>query len=133
MPSDFIINEKIDVWSSVPSIGSFMFRMGALEKGVFPNLKIVRFAGEPLSKKMAEAWQSAAPNSFIENHYGPTEATIDVLSFCYTNCDTNTTFSQSVPLGMPMKNMTVEVIDSNAEKVAKGVTGELVALLRLNE
>ena len=126
MPSDFIINEKIDVWSSVPSIGSFMFRMGALEKGVFPNLKIVRFAGEPLSKKMAEAWQSAAPNSFIENHYGPTEATIDVLSFCYTNCYTNTTFSQSVPLGMPMKNMTVEVIDSNAEKVAKGVTGELV-------
>jgi non-ribosomal peptide synthetase component F len=126
MPSDFIVNEKIDVWSSVPSIGSFMLSIGALEKGIFSNLKIVRFAGEPLSKKMAEAWQDAAPKSLIENHYGPTEATIDVTSFCYTNCDTKTTFSQGVPIGRPMKNMTIEIIDSNTEKVARGVTGELV-------
>jgi amino acid adenylation domain-containing protein len=126
LPSDFIINEKIDVWSSVPTIGFFMLNMGVLKKNTFPNLKIIRFAGEPLSKEIAESWQNSAPNSSVENHYGPTEATIDVTSFCYTSCDTKTTFSQGVPIGRPMKNMTIEIIDSNAEKVAKGVTGELV-------
>jgi amino acid adenylation domain-containing protein len=126
MPSDFIINEKIDIWSSVPSIGSFMINMGALEKGIFPNLKIVRFAGEPLSKKMAEAWQNAAPNSSVENHYGPTEATIDVLSFCYTKCNSKETLPQGIPIGKPMKNMTVEIVDFNSEKVVSGIIGELV-------
>jgi len=126
MPSDFIINEKIDVWSSVPSIGSFMLSMGVLDKGVFPDLKIVRFAGEPLSKKMAEAWQGAAPKSLVENHYGPTEATIDVLSFCYTKYNSKMTLSQGIPIGRPMKNMTVEVIGSDSGKVIQGSVGELV-------
>jgi len=126
LPSNFIVAEKIDVWSSVPSIGSFMLNMGVLKKNAFPNLKVIRFAGESLSKDMAKSWQNSAPQSSVENHYGPTEATIDVASFCYSNCNPKTILSQGVPIGRPMKNMTIEIIDSHAERVVQGVTGELV-------
>ena len=127
LPSDFIINEKIDIWSSVPSIGTFMLKMGVLEKNIFPNLKVIRFAGEALSKKIADAWGVAAPNSSVENHYGPTEATIDVASFCYSKKDRSTTYNNDVvPIGKPMSGMQISIIDNESNQVKKGDIGEIV-------
>jgi len=127
LPVDFIINEKIDIWSSVPSIGTFMLKMGVLEKNIFPNLKIIRFAGEALSKKIADAWRVAAPNSTVENHYGPTEATIDVASFCYSKKDKSASYNNNViPIGKPMPGMKVSIIDNESNQVKKGDIGEIV-------
>ncbi len=128
LPSEFIKRESINIWSSVPSIGIFMMKMGVLIDNNFPNLKIVRFAGEPLNRSIADAWQNAAPNASIENHYGPTEATVDVLRHIYTRNQKEDIFNNNIiPVGKSFPGMTVKIVnDKNNVIVDKNEKGEIV-------
>jgi D-alanine--poly(phosphoribitol) ligase subunit 1 len=78
LPARFIREKKISHWFSVPSAADSLHRVGALRPGIFPQLRQTLFCGEPLRWPVAEAWQSAAPNSRVVNLYGPTEATIAI-------------------------------------------------------
>jgi len=66
-PARFIVDRQLTVWSSVPSIASFMRRMKMLKPNAFPSLRYSVFAGEALPWSLAEAWQAAAPSSIVEN------------------------------------------------------------------
>lgn len=78
LPARFIRENEISHWFSVPSAAESLYRVGALRPGIFPQLRQTLFCGEPLRWPVAEAWQSAAPNSRVINLYGPTEATIAI-------------------------------------------------------
>src|SRR5205807_347755 len=75
-PADFIAEQRITAWLSVPSVAIFMARLGLLRPGSFPSLRYTFFAGEPLLVSVADAWQRAAPYSKVVNMYGPTEAAV---------------------------------------------------------
>ena len=75
-PSRFINKNKLTVWFSVPSVPAQMRKRNLLGPGTLPTLRWSLFCGEPLPRASAEAWQAAAPNSTVENLYGPTELTI---------------------------------------------------------
>ncbi|KVG73556.1 D-alanine--poly(phosphoribitol) ligase [Burkholderia ubonensis] len=75
-PVRFVNRCAISHWCSVPSVISFARRLGALRAGAMPTLRVSLFAGEPLTLQQADAWRLAAPNSLLENFYGPTEVTI---------------------------------------------------------
>ncbi len=128
LPSDFIIREKINIWSSVPSIGLFMSKMGGLADSKYPDLRIVRHAGEPFPVTLAESWQTAAPEASIENHYGPTEATIDVSRHIYDSDDNNSLFNNNIlPIGKSFPNIKIAIInDALEEIVEKNNRGEIV-------
>lgn len=80
-PAKFVRENKLTMWFSVPSLAQFMSKFRMLKDGNFPHLRFSLFCGEPLPKKIAIAWQKAAPNSIIENIYGPTEATIGITHY----------------------------------------------------
>ncbi|GHH72885.1 amino acid adenylation protein [Streptosporangium violaceochromogenes] len=75
-PADYVDREGITHWFSVPSIVSMARRLDALPPGSMPSLRWSLFAGEPLTFEQARAWADAAPNSVVENLYGPTELTV---------------------------------------------------------
>ena len=126
-PAHFIRRSDLQVWSSVPSIGTLMHKLGMLKEGSFPTLRISRFAGEPLPQRMAQAWQLAAPASTVENHYGPTEATIDVARHVYLPSQANLDFAQDiVPIGRAFPGMEIQIIDSAGQPLAPGATGQIV-------
>ncbi len=66
----------ITVWFSAPSVISLVRRRWGLGAGDLPTLRWSLFCGEPLLAHDAADWQAAAPNSIVENLYGPTELTI---------------------------------------------------------
>lgn len=80
-PARFLKRNKLTVWFSVPSLAQFMKRFKMLKENTFPELRYSLFCGEPLPKTIANAWQVAAPNSILENIYGPTEATIGITHY----------------------------------------------------
>jgi len=126
-PAHFIRRSDLQVWSSVPSIGTLMHKLGMLKEGSFPTLRISRFAGEPLPQRMAQAWQLAAPASTVENHYGPTEATIDVARHVYLPGAADVAFAQDiVPIGTAFPGMEIRIIDGAGQPVAQGSTGQIV-------
>src|SRR5256886_9966354 len=75
-PAKFIKDHQLTMWFSVPSVVGFMSKMGMLKPGAFSSLRFSLFCGEPLPAAYASLWQEAAPQSVIENLYGPTETTI---------------------------------------------------------
>jgi amino acid adenylation domain-containing protein len=75
-PAAFIRDRQITVWFSVPSIVHFLQSLKLLKPGAFPSLRCSIFAGEALPIPLALAWKAAAPNSTIDNTYGPTEGTV---------------------------------------------------------
>ena len=75
-PQRFIRANAITCWMSVPTIIAQMRRIGALKPGLFETLRLSVFCGEPLPLAAVTAWAEAAPNSVVENIYGPTEGTV---------------------------------------------------------
>ncbi len=70
-PARFIRERKITSWLSVPSIIALMRKAKTLGPGTLPSLRLSFFCGEPLPVRAAQAWTEAAPNSIVENIYGP--------------------------------------------------------------
>ena len=105
-----------------------MSKMGALTHGQYPDLKIVRHAGEPFPIALAKSWQSAAPNASIENHYGPTEATIDVSRHIYDPDHDCSIFNNNImPIGKSFPNMKIAIVSDVLEEIVKkNQRGEIV-------
>ncbi|MHC1950149.1 amino acid adenylation domain-containing protein [Bradyrhizobium sp. UFLA06-06] len=126
-PGRFIREQGLTVWFSVPSMVALMKQSGLLKPGGFPSLRLSLFCGEPLPVGCAEAWAMAAPNSVVENVYGPTELTIACTGYRW---DPKRTPAESemgiVPIGAPFPGMDVLVVDEHLNEVAPGADGELL-------
>lgn len=108
-PARFINKHEITVWFSVPSVPALMRRKGTLKPGLMPSLRWSLFCGEPLPTETARLWQEAAPNSTVENLYGPTELTIACMVHRFTEASPDE--NGTVPIGRPFPGIGVTVRD----------------------
>lgn len=75
----------------------------------------------------AAAWLEAAPNSIVENLYGPTELTIACTLYKWDpSCSPSESELGIVPIGYPFPGMNVLVADPNLSEVKPGEEGELL-------
>ena len=125
-PSRFIRDKRLTVWFSVPSVVMMMSRMRMLRPDLFPSLRLSLFCGEALPASAAQAWQYAAPNSRIENLYGPTETTIAISHYTWdTSVDVTQFPNGVVPIGDVFPNHEACIIDPQYRPVDVGLEGEL--------
>ena len=126
-PGSFIKDSRISVWFSVPSTPVFMKRLGMLKPGMYPGLRLSLFCGEALPMEVAKEWGEAAPNSVIENIYGPTELTIACTAYRWDRerspgeCELGL-----VPIGEPFEGMDAMLVDEALREVPVGTPGELL-------
>jgi amino acid adenylation domain-containing protein len=126
-PGKFIKDMELTVWFSVPSTAVFMKQLGMLKPGQYPSLRLSLFCGEPLPVSSATAWLEAAPNSTLENLYGPTELTIACTLYRWNPARSPAESELGiVPIGYPYPNMGVLVVDDNLLEVSPGQEGELL-------
>jgi D-alanine--poly(phosphoribitol) ligase subunit 1 len=125
-PARFIREHQLTFWASVPSVIGFLDRLKQLKAGSFPSLRISYFCGEALPVASALAWQRAAPNSIIDNHYGPTESTVACSVERVSDPPRTTPGRDIVPIGRPYPGMRLAVVDEGAQFLRPGETGELV-------
>ncbi|MEG4111235.1 MULTISPECIES: amino acid adenylation domain-containing protein [unclassified Microcoleus] len=78
--------------------------------------------GEALSKKSISFWQTHAPETRLINEYGPTET---VVGCCIYEVPAQTSLSGLVPIGRPIANTQLYILDRSLQPVPIGVTGEL--------
>jgi hypothetical protein len=108
MPSAYIVDEKISCWFSVPSLAYQMRLQEDLVAGAFPGLRHSIFCGEALPSLVAREWALAAPNSVVENWYGPTEATIACSRYRVTDAPLR---DDTVPIGVAFPGMELIIRD----------------------
>lgn len=126
-PGRFIRDSRLTVWFSVPSVAVFMKRLGMLKPNYYSTLRWSLFCGEPLPTEVAEAWVQAAPQSTLENLYGPTELTIACTLYRWDreNSARECKFGL-VPIGEPYPGMDAIVVDEAMMEVLPGEEGELL-------
>ncbi|TDC80166.1 D-alanine--poly(phosphoribitol) ligase, partial [Micromonospora sp. KC606] len=97
----FLTEAGVTVWFSTPSAIDLVRRMGGLTPAALPGLRWSFFAGEALQCRNAADWQRAAPNSTVENLYGPTELTITVAVHRWAGADSERlAVNGVVPIGL---------------------------------
>jgi amino acid adenylation domain-containing protein/non-ribosomal peptide synthase protein (TIGR01720 family) len=90
---------------------------------ILPRHRLV-LGGEASSWDLVEKLQALASDCTILNHYGPTETTVGVLTYRVENGQTDCR-SATVPLGRPLPNTQVFLLDEHRRPVPIGVPGEL--------
>lgn len=124
-PARFIQENELTFWASVPSVITFLNQFKLLKPGAFPSLRVSYFCGEPLALASAEAWQQAAPNSVVDNHYGPTEATV-ACSYERLSAEPTITPERGiVAIGKAYPKTRLAVVDEAGSFLSAGKTGEL--------
>lgn len=110
----------------VPSALITVAKLRALKNiDLSSTLKRVLFCGEVMPNKQLNFWRKYLPHVLYANLYGPTEIT-DACTFYKINrvfCD-----EESLPIGKPMKNTDVLVLDEKNHLISpceKGKVGEL--------
>jgi amino acid adenylation domain-containing protein len=126
-PGGFINDARLTVWFSVPSTAVFMRRIGDLKPGMYSGLRLSLFCGEALPVDIVRHWSAAAPNSVIENIYGPTEVTIGCTAYRWDNAKSSDECEQGiVPIGQPFDGMRALIVDEQLREVEPGKDGELL-------
>ena len=125
-PAKFIRDHELTIWFSVPSTACIMERLRMLKPGAFPSLRCSIFAGEALPVATARAWQIAAPNSVVENFYGPTEATVDCIAQRLEDPPNVTKNRGSLAIGKPFPGIQAGIIDKDLRFLPVEEEGELV-------
>ena len=124
-PIGFIQDQALTVWNSTPTTIGLLMRMGRLDPGSLPGLRVSIFGGETLTVAAAAAWQHAAPHSVVDNVYGPTEATIECLYQRLTDPPVITRERDSLAIGLPYPGTEVAILDPALRPVPPGAAGEL--------
>lgn len=86
------------------------------------TLRDVMASGEALAPDLAATFTRTLPKARLHNLYGPTECAVDVS---YWPCPQATTDLSVVPIGRPVANTQLYILDSNLLPVPIGVAGEL--------
>lgn len=127
VPGRYINEAGLTVWFSVPSLGILVKKLRNLEPGQYPGLRWSLFCGEVLTADLASAWSRAAPNSIVENLYGPTELTVACTVYRWEEGRSHRhCVNGVVPIGEPYPDMEVLVADGALHEMAPGTTGELL-------
>jgi amino acid adenylation domain-containing protein len=121
----FIRQHALTVWTSVPSVIPMMKRVSQLRPGSLPSLRVSFFIGESLSVAAAETWQAAAPNSVVDNQYGPTEATVACIVHRLTEPAVETPGRGTLSIGRAYPGMEAEIVAANGGFAAVNEIGEL--------
>ena len=118
--ADYMAGHRIDVLKIVPSHLAGLLEAGRPER-VLPRRCLI-LGGEAVHSSLVERIRSLAPECEIINHYGPTETTIGVLTHrIHAEADSRT----SIPIGRPLANSHVYILNSDGQPTPVGVSGEL--------
>ena len=78
--------------------------------------------GEALAASTVDMWRRLRPDVRLINEYGPTEATVGCVTY---EVPAGLADSHMVPIGRPISNTRIYILDANRAPVPVGVAGEL--------
>ena len=125
--ADYFSRYPIDVLKIVPSHLSSLLNPPSPRIPGSQSLprKYLILGGEALSWELAEQIRGINPDCELINHYGPTETTVGSLTYTTGRNGALAKVTSSVPIGRPIANTEVFIVDQYLNPVPVGVSGEL--------
>jgi amino acid adenylation domain-containing protein len=117
-----IVNGRVAVVQVVPSYLEVLLSYLEQQPRALPDLRCVSVTGEALKKELAQRWFAVQPGIKLVNAYGLTETSDDTNHEVMDRVPDR----ERVPLGRPVNNVHVYVVDEHLSPVPLGAPGELV-------
>jgi len=116
---DYLSRHPIDVLKIAPS------HLHALlsDNEMLPSRYLI-LGGEAFSRQLRDSILAMPHSCKVINHYGPTETTVGSLTFDAGRQELSE-MARTVPIGRPLSNTRVYVLDQQMRVVPTGVAGEL--------
>ncbi|CAJ8474916.1 syringomycin synthetase [Burkholderia pseudomallei] len=118
--SELIDRERVTTLHFVPSMLQAFLEDEGAARGC-GSVKRVMCSGEALPPSLVKRFYRCLPDARLHNLYGPTEAAVDVTAWA---CDAEEG-GASVPIGRPIANTRIYILDGYGQPVPRGVAGEL--------
>lgn len=110
--------DGVTVLQSTPSMLDALLDVKE-ENANWESIRLICLGGESLSEKLVDKVRERVPQSQINNHYGPTEATVDALIL------SNITSFEKNLIGQSLPSVWAYVLNGALELNPVGVPGEL--------
>jgi amino acid adenylation domain-containing protein/non-ribosomal peptide synthase protein (TIGR01720 family) len=120
--AEYSSSRLIDVLKIVPSHFNALIEARRPQQ-VVPS-KYLIFGGESLSYELLDRVSNLSAACKVINHYGPTETTIGALAFEHSRDFEEARVSSTVPIGRPLGNSEVYLLDQELGLAPIGVLGE---------
>ncbi|MBE9065558.1 amino acid adenylation domain-containing protein [Leptolyngbya cf. ectocarpi LEGE 11479] len=121
--ANYLTDHAIDVVKIVPTHLAALQAATNVQHRVLPRKRLI-LGGDITRVAWVQQLQRLAPGCWIVNHYGPTETTVGVLTHRFQT-ETATTDQASLPIGRPLANTQIYILDTHLQSVPIGVAGEL--------
>ncbi len=117
-----IERHAVTVFQGVPlMLGALLEARQAGTTASLESLRLVICGGSYMERELRDRFLALFERCELVNHYGPTEVTVDATSFpCRRDFS-----GKIVPIGRPIANTRVHVLDAHLSPVPLGVTGEI--------
>ncbi|WP_240360579.1 non-ribosomal peptide synthetase [Pyxidicoccus caerfyrddinensis] len=112
-------DERVTTVHFVPSMLQAFVEEPGLEG--LTHLRRLICSGEALPAELVRRAHQRLPSTEVHNLYGPTEAAVDVTYFACPRDEQ----ARSVPIGRPVANTQILILDGMGQPVPVGVAGEL--------
>lgn len=119
---DTVVQGRVGVLQVVPSYLEVVLSYLEQHPRALPHLAYVSVTGEAVKKELVQRWFSGQPGTRLVNAYGLTETSDD------TNHEVMDRAPEGdrVPLGRPLPNVAVSVVDDHLSPVPLGAPGAIV-------
>jgi amino acid adenylation domain-containing protein len=119
---DLLLTEQVTVLNQTPSAIQQLIRVSPerSKMGKGSSLRLVIVGGEVLPRELASSlleWDVA-----VWNFYGPTETTVWATIHQIKHIDLS---NRSIPIGRPLPNIQIHILDTQLQPVPIGMQGEL--------
>ncbi len=114
---------KVTRLVAVPSLLEMLLARNEVLRQRLPTLKYCVASGEAMSPELSRRFMAALPGTVLLNLYGSSEASADSTFYEITADDNR--FAGSVPIGKPIGNTQVFILDRHDLPVPIGIAGEL--------
>ena len=118
----YMAAERVDALKITPSHLAALLQQHP-SPDVLPAKRLV-LGGELARASWVAELRRLAPHCQIFNHYGPTETTVGALAFAVSDQPTQAT-GDWLPIGRPLGNVRVYVLDAGGALAPIGIPGEL--------
>ncbi|RBY79058.1 non-ribosomal peptide synthetase [Blastococcus sp. TF02-09] len=119
---DTLVDSRVTVLQVVPSYLDVVLAYLEAHPRPLPDLRYVSVTGEAVKKELVQRWFTAQPGIRLVNAYGLTETSDDTNHEVLDRVPDH----DRVPLGRPISNVRVLVVDEQLAPVPLGAPGEIV-------
>jgi len=117
-----VVTHKVTYLLATPALLEGVLYQMEMHAGQWNALRLATTSAEPISPAMVTRWKQAFPGVPLLNLYGATECASNVVLYDSSQMPPD---ANRVPVGKPLANMKVYVLDDRLNPVPMGVTGEM--------